>query len=79
MALDDDIRILSGVRLFDGFTAEQLRLLAFGAEQIGLPAGRRLFREDDEADTAYVVVSGTISLFARTTKTASRLPPPGRA
>jgi CRP-like cAMP-binding protein len=63
MALDDDIRILSGVRLFDGFTAEQLRLLAFGAEQIGLPAGRRLFREDDEADTAYVVVSGTISLF----------------
>ncbi|PSJ57714.1 cyclic nucleotide-binding domain-containing protein [Kumtagia ephedrae] len=63
MALDDDIRILSGVRLFDGFTAEQLRLLAFGAEQISLPAHRRLFREEDEADAAYVVVAGEISLF----------------
>ncbi len=63
MALDDDIRILSGVRLFDGFTAEQLRLLAFGAEQISLPAHRRLFREEDEADAAYLVVSGSINLF----------------
>ncbi len=63
MALDDDIRILSGVRLFEGFTTEQLRLLAFGAEQISLPANRRLFREEDEADTAYVVISGTINLF----------------
>ena len=34
MALDDDIRILSGVRLFEGFTREQLRLMAFGAETI---------------------------------------------
>ena len=37
MALDDDIRILSGVRLFEGFTQEQLRLLAFGAETMQLP------------------------------------------
>jgi CRP-like cAMP-binding protein len=63
MALDDDIRILSGVRLFEGFTLEQLRLLAFGAEQISLPANRRLFREEDEADAGYVVISGVINLF----------------
>lgn len=63
MALDDDIRILSGVKLFEGFTSEQLRLLAFGAEQMRLPADRRLYREDDEADSAYVVVSGRIALF----------------
>ncbi|MEO9336282.1 cyclic nucleotide-binding domain-containing protein [Mesorhizobium sp. SB112] len=63
MALDDDIRILSGVGLFESFTQEQLRLLAFGTESTRLPAGRRLFREDDEADSAYVVVSGTIKLF----------------
>jgi len=63
MALDDDIRILSAVRLFEGFTAEQLRLLAFGAEQMHLTAGRKLYLEDDEADSAYVVVSGTIALF----------------
>jgi CRP-like cAMP-binding protein len=63
MALDDEIRILSGVRLFEGFSQEQLRLLAFGAETMHLSADRRLYREDDEADSAYVVVKGSISLF----------------
>ena len=72
MALDDDIRILSGVRLFEGFTAEQLRLLAFGSERISLPAGRRLYREEDEADCAYVVVSGSIVLFRE--QDSDRLP-----
>jgi CRP-like cAMP-binding protein len=66
MALDDDIRILADVRLFEGFTTEQLRLLAFGSERVDLPAQRRLFREDDEADCAYVVASGSIVLFRET-------------
>jgi CRP-like cAMP-binding protein len=63
MALDDHIRILSGVRLFTGFTQDQLRLLAFGAEAMTLPAGRKLYREDDDADSAYIVVRGKIRLF----------------
>ncbi|CAM5427299.1 cyclic nucleotide-binding domain-containing protein [Mesorhizobium sp. UC22_110] len=63
MALDDDIRILSAVRLFEGFTPEQLRLLAFGAETTSLPADRKLYREEDEADSAYVVISGRIALY----------------
>ncbi|WP_421915607.1 cyclic nucleotide-binding domain-containing protein [Mesorhizobium sp.] len=63
MALDDDIRILSAVGLFQGFTQEQLRLLAFGAETTLLQADRKLYREDDEADSAYVVVSGLIVLY----------------
>jgi CRP-like cAMP-binding protein len=63
MALDDDIRILSDVGLFEGFTQEQLRLLAFGAETTLLGADKKLYREDDEADSAYVVVSGRIVLY----------------
>jgi len=63
MALDDDIRILSAVKLFEGFTQEQLRLLAFGAEATSLQADRKLYREDDEADSAYIVVSGRIVLY----------------
>lgn len=63
MALDDDIRILSGVGLFEGFSQEQLRLLAFGTETMRLPAGRKLYLEEDEADSAYVVISGSIILF----------------
>ncbi|AZO10680.1 MULTISPECIES: cyclic nucleotide-binding domain-containing protein [unclassified Mesorhizobium] len=63
MALDDDIRILSAVKLFQGFTQEQLRLLAFGAENTFLQADRKLYLEDDDADSAYIVVSGEIALY----------------
>ena len=56
MALEEDVRILSGVRLFDGFTQEQLRLLAFGGEAMRLPERRVLYREGDEADCAFVIV-----------------------
>lgn len=63
MALDDDIRILGKVDLFEPLTAEQLRLLAFGAERLTLRAGRELFKANQIADCAYVVISGEISLF----------------
>lgn len=63
MALDDDVRILSGVSLFEGFTQEQLRLLAFGAENLRVAAGRDIYREGHPADSAFVVVSGRITLF----------------
>ncbi len=63
MSLDDDIRILSGVNLFDGFTREQLRLLSFGAESMRLTAGKQLFEEAADADCAYVVVRGGVVLY----------------
>lgn len=63
MALDDDIRILSGVGLFDGLSHDQLRLLAFGAERMQLMAGEVLYREGEPADTALVVVAGGVTLF----------------
>jgi CRP-like cAMP-binding protein len=63
MALDDDIRILSGVSLFDGFTQEQLRLLAFGTETIRLSSGRELYREGAAADCGFIIASGTVGLY----------------
>lgn len=63
MALDDHIQVLAGVRLFESFTPEQLRLLAFGAESLRLSAGKKLYREDDDADSAYIVTKGTLGLF----------------
>jgi CRP-like cAMP-binding protein len=63
MSLDDDIRVLTGVDLFDGFTLEQLRLLAFGAENTRLPAGKELYHEGAPADGAYVVAKGQINLY----------------
>lgn len=63
MALDDDIRVLSAVKLFRGFTREQLRLMAFGAESITLAAGRKLYAEGAFADCAFVIASGTVALY----------------
>ncbi|MFC6488173.1 cyclic nucleotide-binding domain-containing protein [Nitratireductor sp. GCM10026969] len=63
MALDDDIRVLSGVELFEGFTHEQLRLMAFGAETLSLGAGRKLYSEGVPADCAFVVASGEVALY----------------
>jgi CRP-like cAMP-binding protein len=62
MALDDDIRVLAGVALFEGFSREQLRLMAFGAEQLSVATGRLIYAEGDTADCAFVVVSGEVKL-----------------
>lgn len=66
MALEEDVRILGGVALFKGFTDDQLRLLAFGSENIRLPPDGILFQEGDAADGGYVVVSGSIELYRET-------------
>ena len=63
MALDDDIQFLSTIGLFEAFSAQHLRLLAFGAERMVLRTGRELFQEGQSADCAYIVVSGSITLF----------------
>ena len=62
MSLDDDINILSQTSFFEGINAEQLRLLAFGADAENLNAGEELFLQDAQSDCGYVVVSGLIDL-----------------
>lgn len=66
MSLEDDIRILSGVSLFEDLSSEQLRLLAFGAERIKLAKGRELYREGQTAECGFIVVTGAIDLFRET-------------
>ncbi|MBO6638404.1 MAG: cyclic nucleotide-binding domain-containing protein [Roseitalea sp.] len=62
MTLNDDIRALSAAGLFEQLSAEQLRLLAFGAERLQFRAGRTLYRQGDKADCGFVVVNGTVTL-----------------
>lgn len=63
MALEDDIRILQRVRLLEGFTPEQLRLLAFGAESLRIRSGRDLYTEGAQADCAFVVSGGEVEFY----------------
>ena len=65
MALDDDIHIMRQVSLFEGLTAEQLRLLAFGSENISVAAGEEIYTEGESADCAYIVTLGQVSLFRK--------------
>lgn len=65
MALEDDINALSSVALFEAFTHDQLRLMAFGAERLALKKDRELYREGEPADCAYVLTAGRIALVGR--------------
>ena len=62
MSLDRDISLLSRVPLFSELSTEQLRLLAFSAVRLDLPAGQVLFREGAAASSGYVVSFGAIEL-----------------
>ena len=66
MALEEDIRALSAVSLFSGLTREQLRLIAFGAENMRLAPGKTLYRQNAPADCAFVIVSGEVELVDTT-------------
>ncbi len=64
MSLDSDIRILSRVKLFEGFESEQLRLLAFGADAQTVEEGETLFSKGEDSDGGYVVVDGRIDMVS---------------
>ncbi len=63
MALTDDIQLLAKVPLFAGFSDDQLRLIAFGAEKRKIAEGQTLFREHSPAECAFVVSRGQVDLW----------------
>lgn len=65
MALDDDIRLLSRVALFQGMSEDQVRLIAFGADRRKFEAGTAVFQEGSPANCSFVVSGGTIELFRK--------------
>lgn len=64
MALTDDIKLLAQVPLFQGFSDDQLRLIAFGAEKRKIAEGQALFREHSPAECAFVVSRGGFDLWS---------------
>lgn len=65
MSLDRDIAALASVEILSDLSNDELRLLAFGAEQMDFRAGRTLYREGQLADCGFVVLEGVISLTRR--------------
>lgn len=62
MSLDRDIAILARVPLFEGMAADHLRLLAFSAVRLEIPAGSVLFEKGASAKSGYIVARGSIHL-----------------
>ena len=63
MALNDDIKLFAQVPLFQGFSEDQLRLIAFGAERRRIAEGHMLFRQHSPAECAFVVCHGSFDLW----------------
>ncbi|WP_350335724.1 cyclic nucleotide-binding domain-containing protein [Coralliovum pocilloporae] len=65
MSLETDVGLLGRLPLFSEFNAEQLRLLAFSAENHTYSAGDILFWEGDPSEFGLVIVSGSVDLQRR--------------
>jgi len=63
MSVETELLILKRLPLFRCIDDEQLRLVVFGSERQRLREGRELYRENQPADCAYVVLSGQIDLL----------------
>jgi CRP-like cAMP-binding protein len=63
MSLDRDIALFARVPLFEGLTADHLRLLAFSAVRLELKGGGVLFEKGMSAKSGFVVARGTIELI----------------
>jgi putative ABC transport system ATP-binding protein len=67
VALDnEEIRVLRSVPIFGNLDTARLKLLAFTSERTVFAAGEVLFRQGDESDAAYVLLSGTADVVIET-------------
>ena len=61
--LSRKIEAIAKTDLFGKFDRKQQRLLAFGAQWFEAEAGQKIFTADEEADAAYLCVSGSAGLY----------------
>lgn len=64
MSLEEDIQLLSQVKMLSDFEAEHLRLLSFGSQKMSFSKGHELFREGQHTDGGYAVISGKVELIS---------------
>lgn len=62
MALDDFVRQLRQIEIFQLLTPEALRLIAFSAENRILQPGDVLFQEGEPADSGIIILGGALTL-----------------
>jgi CRP-like cAMP-binding protein len=60
LSLESDIDLIKAIPFFEGFSPEQLKLIAFSAESRSLPEKLLLYDEGQLLHSAYVIASGAL-------------------
>lgn len=63
-----DYKPLWGLDIFKGLTEDELAAVAGLMEEISVPRGELIFREDEHGDTLYVVLTGEVEITQRITE-----------
>ncbi len=66
MGLKDEVDLLRRVPLFAQIDPGKLKLLAFTSERMSFQADQVLFKQGDQGDAAYVVISGDADVLVNT-------------
>ncbi|MFD0917332.1 cyclic nucleotide-binding domain-containing protein [Pseudahrensia aquimaris] len=71
--LQDEVDLLRSIPMFANLAANKLKLLAFASDRVSYSEGEVLFEQGDEADAAYVVISGEADILVTTGDTVSKV------
>lgn len=63
MLLNDEVGMLRKVPLFSRVAPAKLKLLAFTSDRVTYAQGQALFNQGDEADAAFVVLTGSAEVL----------------
>jgi CRP-like cAMP-binding protein len=66
MSLKQEFELLRRVPFFAEIEPAKLKLLAFMSERVGFDPGKRLFRQGDPADAAYLIIDGRAEVIVET-------------
>ena len=64
--LKDEVDLLRSIPMFANLPANKLKLLVFASDRLSYRADEMLFLQGDQADAAYVVISGEADVLVST-------------
>ena len=64
--LQDEVDLLRSIPMLANMPVNKLKLLAFASDRVSYGKGEALFQQGDDADAAYIVISGTADVLVST-------------
>ena len=62
MTLENDLRCLKEIRMFQGIEPARLKLIALTSERVEYAAGDRILRQGEKCQAVYFILSGEIDI-----------------